>query len=301
MRLKRWASTASIAVATVLIIAKVMAFWVTNSVSLLSSLMDSAFDVLASGLTMLSIIHAATPADEDHRFGHGKLEALGALGQSIFITGASLFLLVEAVRRLIKPEVMHEAPVGIAVMVLSLVLTAVLVLFQRHVIRKTKSVAIAADGLNYKGDLLTNAGVILALILSHYTGWSYFDPLFALLVALVLLRNAYGILRDSADILMDKELPDADRKRIETLVTCHPDVESIHDLRTRSTGERIFIEFHLEMDGGMTLDRAHDITEELERILYAAYPKAEVMMHQEPAGIDDHRLDHSIAQTEKSK
>lgn len=294
-KLKRMAVTASISVGVILIVIKLAAFWITNSVSILSSLMDSFFDVLASGVAMMSILHAATPADRNHRFGHGKLEALGALGQAIFILGSSIFLLVESARRFISPETVREPAIGMAVIFISLLLTAGLVAFQRRVIRKTKSVALAADHLHYKGDLLMNLSVLTAIGLSSYTGWSYFDPIFAVAIGLTLIFGAYKIGKDSADILMDKELPQQEREKIKALVLAHDAVVSMHDLRTRSTGERIFIEFHLELDGGMTLNRAHDITEELEVILYEAFPKAEIMMHQEPAGIKDARIDDVIA------
>ncbi len=301
LRLKRMATGASISVATILIITKVTAFFMTNSVSLLSSLMDSFFDLLASLVTLLGVIHAASPADEDHRYGHGKLEALAALAQSVFVFGSSMFLLVESGRRFMTPEAVRDAEVGIGVMLLSIILTACLISFQKYVVRKTRSVAISADRLHYTGDLLTNAAVITALLLSQYTGWTYFDPIFAVIIACVLLRGAWGILISSADILMDKELPEEDRQKIEQIATAHPHVESIHDLRTRSTGDVVFIEFHVELDGEMTLSRAHDITEELEKKLYAAFPKSEILMHQEPAGIDDHRLDHVIAAPEGTK
>lgn len=294
IKLKRLATAASMSVATVLIITKVTAFFLTNSVSLLSSLMDSFFDLLASLVTMLGVIHAATPPDEDHRYGHGKLEALAALAQALFVLGSSLFLVVESIRRFITPETVRDAEIGIGVMLLSIILTGLLITFQKFVVKRTKSVAISADRLHYTGDLMMNAAVITALALSKFTGWIYFDPIFALLIAGVLLRGAWRILISSSDILMDKELPEKDRRRIEEIVTAHPHVESIHDLRTRSTGERIFIEFHVELDGQMTLNRAHDITEELENALYAAFPKSEILMHQEPAGIDDHRLDNMI-------
>jgi ferrous-iron efflux pump FieF len=144
-----------------------------------------------------------------------------------------------------------------------------------------------------------NLSVIAALGLSLATAWPYFDPLFAGVIALVLLRGAYGIVHESFDILMDRELPHEDRERIIAIVGAHPSVVSVHDLRTRSTGERVFIEFHIELDGDMTLNRAHDITEDIERLIYEAFPKAEVLMHQEPAGIEDHRLDNQIGDAEK--
>ena len=300
-RLKRMAATASIGVGVVLIIIKLAAFWLTNAVSILSSLMDSFFDVLASSVAMMSIMHAATPADRNHRFGHGKMEAVGAMGQAIFILGSSIFLLVESARRFITPEPISEPVIGMAVIFISLFFTAGLIVFQRYVIKKTKSVALAADHLHYKGDILMNLSVLAAIGLSAYTGWSYFDPIFAVGISLTLIYGAYKIGRESADILMDKELPREEREKIKALVLAHEAVVSIHDLRTRSTGERVFIEFHLELDGDMTLSRAHDITEELEVVLYAAFPKAEIMMHQEPAGIEDARIDDLIAAGRQKK
>ncbi len=294
-KLKRWATVASLSVATILIATKFIAFLLTDSVSLLSSLMDSTFDALASLVTMLSVIHAATPADEEHRFGHGKIEALAALGQAVFIFGSSAFLCFEAVRRFIDPQPVERVDIGIAVMVLSIVLTGFLIAFQQYVIRKTSSVAISADHLHYKGDLLMNLSVFAALVLSRYSSWPYFDPLMAVIISAALLYGARAISVESFGILLDKEISDEERQKIMTLVTAHPAAAAVHDLRTRNTGERIFIEFHLELDGSMTLDRAHDVTEEIEKILYEAFPKSEVLIHQEPAGLDDHRLDHKIS------
>jgi ferrous-iron efflux pump FieF len=292
--LRRWAAVASLGVGIILVAVKFAAFVMTDSVALLSSLMDSSFDAVASLITMLSIIHAATPADEEHRFGHGKLEALSALGQAVFIFGSAIFLIFESIRRCFTPMRVHDADIGIYVMVLSIVMTAVLIVFQMYVIKKTKSVAIAADHLHYKGDLLVNLSVFIALALSFYSPWPYYDPLFAGAIALGLLYGAYSITQESFDILMDKEIPNAERDRITALVTAHKGVSAIHDLRTRNTGERIFIEFHMEVDGTLTLNAAHAITEEVEKILYEAFPKSEVLIHQEPAGIDDHRLDNII-------
>lgn len=293
-QLKKWAATASLSVAIILITVKLFAYLVTDSVSLLSSLMDSTFDAVASLVTILSIIHAATPADEDHRFGHGKMEALAALTQAVFIFGSAAFLFFESIHRFIEPQRVREADIGIGVMIGSIVLTGLLVVFQNYVIRKTKSVAIAADHLHYKGDLLMNLGVFAALSLSYYSRWPYFDPLFATLIAVSLLWGAKSVSLEAFDILMDKELSPEQRDKIIACIRKHPAVRSVHDLRTRSSGERIFIEFHLELDGSMSLNRAHDVTEEIEKILYDAFPKSEVLIHQEPAGIDDHRLDDKI-------
>jgi ferrous-iron efflux pump FieF len=292
--LKKWAAVASLSVATILVAVKFMAFLMTDSVSLLSSLMDSSFDAFASLLTMLSVIHAATPADEEHRFGHGKLEALSALGQAVFIFGSAIFLLFECARRFVSPIAIHEPSIAISVMILSIVLTLALVCFQIYVIKKTQSVAISADYLHYKGDLLANLSVFAALVMSYYTKMKYIDPAFASIIGVTLLWGAFSITRQSFDILMDKEISPADRDKIMALVTAHKDVVAVHDLRTRTTGDRIFIEFHMEVDGTLSLNRAHVITEDIEKILYEAFPTSEVLIHQEPAGIDDHRLDNII-------
>lgn len=300
VKLRKWAAVASLSVATMLISVKFFAFLVTDSVSMLSSLMDSSFDALASLVTVFGIIHAATPADENHRFGHGKVEALAALAQAIFVFGSAGFLLVEAIRRIIYPHAVKDPHTGIYVMILSIVMTFALIVFQTYVIRRTKSVAITADHLHYKGDLLMNLGVFTALALSYYSDWPYYDAIFACLIAAVLLWGARSIFGESFDILLDKELPQADREKIMGIVTAHPAASAIHDLRTRSTGERIFIEFHLEIDGAMSLKKAHDVTEEIEKKLFEAFPKSEVIIHQEPAGIDDFRIDDAIVQQQQA-
>lgn len=293
--LKRWAAAASLSVATLLVTVKFFAYMVTDSVSLLSSLLDSGFDVAASLATLIGIARAASPADEEHRFGHGKIEALTALGQAIFICGSAFFLTFESLHRFFHPVPVQGVEMGIGVTIFSIVLTSVLIVFQRHVIAKTGSIAISADHLHYQGDLLLNLGVFAALALGYASGRTYFDPAFALLAAGILLWGARSIVRDAFDVLMDRELPEADREKILELAKKHPAVQSIHDLRTRSTGHRVFIEFHMEIDGAMTLRAAHDITEETEKLLYEAFPTAEVIIHQEPAGLDDHRMDHNIA------
>lgn len=294
LKLRRQVTIASLSVAMILIAAKLVAYIVTDSVSVMTSLLDSTFDAVASAVTMISVLHAATPADEEHRFGHGKIEALAALAQSIFIFGSAGYLFFEAAHRFVHPQPVKAAEVGIWVMLLSIVLTVILVKFQRYVIGRTQSVAIRADNFHYTGDLLMNLGVLAALALGLYYPWPYFDSLFAAGVSVALLVGAWKIARESYAILMDEELPAADREKIEALVKAHPRTRAIHDLRTRSNGQHIFIEFHLEMDGALTLSEAHDATEEIELMIYKAFPAAEVLIHQEPAGIDDHRLDHNL-------
>lgn len=294
--LRRWATYASVGVAATLILAKLGAYLATGSVSLLSSLIDSSTDLLASLVTLFGVRAALRPPDRAHRFGHGKAEALAALAQAAFVTGSAMFLAVEAVNRLVHPQPVAESQIGIGVMVLSIVLTAVLIAFQRHVVRATGSVAIGADRLHYSGDLLMNGAVIAALVLTRVTGWVLVDPLFALAIAAFLIHGASGIVAQALDVLMDRELPQADRDRVESIVMAHGAARGLHDLRSRNAGTHVFIELHLELDSDLTLSRAHDITDQIEHRLRDAFPNAEVLIHQEPAGLDDERLDQRITE-----
>jgi len=286
-RLARAATTASVAVAGVLIVAKFVAWMVTDSVALLSSLVDSAMDLLASFVNMVAVRHALRPADRQHRFGHGKVEPLAGLGQAAFIAGSAAFLIFEAVHRLIDPRPVMQGGVGIAVLVFAMLATGALVLFQRHVVARTGSTAIAADALHYKSDLLVNASVIVSLILASRLGWWWADPVFALAIAGYILKSAWEIARGAFDILTDREFPEAERERIKAIVREDARVMGVHDLRTRSTGTHPFIQLHMELDPQMPLLEAHEISDAAEARLLAAFPEAEIIVHQDPAGIDE--------------
>jgi ferrous-iron efflux pump FieF len=241
---------------------------------------------VASGLNLLAVRHALTPADEEHRFGHGKAEALAGLGQAAFIGGSAAFLLFQSLERLIKPEPVHESTLGLGVITASLVLTIALVLFQRYVIARTRSLAISADRLHYATDVATNLGVVLALVLAGLWGWQIADPLIGLAIALVIAWGSFSILRGSFDELMDREFDDAERARIKDIVNRHSAVVSLHDLRTRRAGHRSFIQLHLELPPTMSLLEAHRISDEVEDAIKAAFPDAEVLTHQDPAGVE---------------
>ncbi len=285
--LMRLATYASVSVATVLIAVKLGAWLTTHSVAMLSSLVDSLLDLAASVINLVAVRHALTPADREHRFGHGKVESIAGLGQAAFITGSAVFLLFEAGDRLIHPRPVENGAVGIGVMLFSIGLTLVLVQFQRYVVRKTGSVAVLADSLHYKSDLLVNAGVIVALGLSTQFGWHVLDPIFAIAIALYILSAAWEIVTNSFDMLLDREFADQERERIRALVMSHAEVRDMHDLRTRSSGTRSFIQLHLELDGEMTLLHAHEIADEVEAQIMAAYPNAEVIIHEDPEGIEE--------------
>jgi ferrous-iron efflux pump FieF len=285
-RLMRLATYASTAVAVTLILIKLVAWLSTDSVSLLATLIDSSLDALASLINLLAVRHALMPADKKHRFGHGKAEALAGLGQSMFIAGSAGFLVLEAFSRLIHPQPVGFIGVGIGVMVFSIVATLFLLAFQRHVIRKTGSTAIKADELHYRTDLLVNGSVIVALLLASH-GWPGFDPVFALGIAAYIIYSSWQIARESVQHLMDEELPDEDRQRIIDTVLKHPHTRGMHDLRTRRSGTTCFIQLHLELDDQLPLIKAHRISDQVEYKLHKLFPDAEIIIHEDPASINE--------------
>ena len=288
-RLRRGATYASVAVAMVLIAVKFAAWLDTGSVALLSSLINSLLDLVASIVNLLAVRHAMSPADREHRFGHGKAEPLAVLGQSAFIIGSALLLLAEAVRRMIAPAAVHNPPAGIAVMVFSIAVTVALVFYQRHVVRRTGSIAITADELHYRGDLILNGSVIAALVLGAISGLDILDPLFGAAIGIWIIYSAAKLARLSLVQLMDRELPDDEREKIREIALSHPEVAAAHDLRTRVAGPTAFIQIHIEMDGRMSLLRAHEVSDDVEMRLRAAYPNAEIIIHQDPEGVEEPR------------
>jgi ferrous-iron efflux pump FieF len=288
-RLMRLAAYASVTTAATLIVVKIGAWWLTDSVSLLSSLIDSLLDATASLIMLFAVRAATTPADEEHRFGHGKAEALASLAQAALITGSSIFLLFEALHRLAVPQPIAQGNIGIAVMVFSIVMTLALTRFQAYVVRQTGSLAIESDSIHYLSDLLMNSAVILALVLVAHFGWQLADPLFAIGIAAFILYSAGRIGWRAYHMLMDRELPAEDQERIREIVLGHGDVRGLHDLRTRRAGPQVFIQLHVEMDGGMSLYRAHAVADAVEADLQTAFPNAEVIIHQDPSLLEEER------------
>jgi len=286
-RLMRLATYASLSVAVTLIIAKTLAWMVTDAVSLLATLIDSTLDALASLVNLFAVRHALTPADKEHRFGHGKAEALAGLAQSAFVAGSAGFLLLEAGRRLLHPAPLESWGPGVAVMVFSIVATLGLLLFQRHVIRRTGSTAIKADALHYRADFLVNGSVIIALWLAG-TGWGGFDALIAIGIALYILYSAWEIVRQALDDLMDRELPLEEREAIKQIAISHPEVVGLHDLRSRRSGMATFLQLHIEVEDDLTLVEAHKVSDEVEWKLQQAYPTAEIIIHIDPVSVVPH-------------
>lgn len=300
-RLRRLATYASVCVALALIIIKLAAYLLTDSVAMLSSLLDSTLDLIGAGVTVFGVANALRPPDRDHRYGHGKAEPLAALAQAAFIAGSSVLLTYEAISRFYHPHKLEHEILGYTVMILAIVLSLFLVGFQHYVTRRTGSMAIGADKLHYIGDLAVNFMVIAAFALYQMTGIEWFDPLFAILVAAGLIYSAHHISWHALNVLMDRELPDSDREKIMSIVRARPMVRGIHDLRTRTDGERIFIEFHLELDENMTLKVAHQVDDAIMNDIRKAFPNADITIHQDPAGIVEERLDKQIEVREAQK
>ncbi|HEX6441877.1 MAG TPA: cation diffusion facilitator family transporter [Stellaceae bacterium] len=286
-RLRLRAIYASLAVAAVLIAAKLIVWIGTGSVALLSSLVDSFVDAAASLVNFFAVRQAIVPADREHRFGHGKAEPLAALGQSAFLVGSAVLLMFEAVRRLVSPAPVDDAAAGIGVMVFSIAVTIALVAYQRHVVKRTGSLAINADELHYRGDLFLNLGVIAALAIGSWFAVPVLDPLFGAGVGLWIIYSAVKIANLSLTQLMDHELPDEERARVRAIAESHPEVTAVHDIRTRVAGPTAFIQLHIEMDGAMNLLHAHEVSDEVEAQLQRAFPHAEIMIHEDPAGIEE--------------
>jgi ferrous-iron efflux pump FieF len=280
-RLLRLATYASVTTATILIAVKLAAALLTGSVSVLASLVDSMMDVAASIINLLAVHYSLQPPDHDHRFGHGKAEPLAGLVQAAFIAGSAVFLILHAVDRLLHPQPLNDALVGVGVLLFAIVATGVLLLFQHHVIRRTNSTAIRADALHYATDLLTNGATIAALGLAML-GWPVADPVFAIGIALYILYSAGQIGYEAIQLLMDHELPPEVHARIKEIVRAHSLVRGVHDVRTRRSGQTYFIQLHLMLDDRMPLVEAHRVADEVEAALVAAFPNADVLIHEDP-------------------
>ncbi|MCE3230940.1 MAG: fieF [Alphaproteobacteria bacterium] len=276
------ATYSAVVVAALLIGAKSFAWMLTSSLSLQASLIDSLLDMVTSIMNLLVVRQALKPADAEHRFGHGKAEALGGLGQSAFIAGSAVWLIIDALHRLVSPRPLQESGTGSIVMLIAIVLTLLLVLYQRYVIKQTRSLAISADSLHYVGDLYTNIGVLISLNVSVLLGWTRLDSLVGAGIAGYILYTSWSIGRRSLDVLMDRELPDKARLRIMEIALKDPRVWGVHDLRTRSAGLQDFIQMHLDMDEKLSLLEAHDVANTVELALQEAFPHAEIIIHQDP-------------------
>lgn len=288
-RLLRRVTAASVSVALLLIVLKLGATISTNAISLMASLIDSTMDLFASLVTLIAVRIALQPPDEDHRFGHGKAEPLAALAQATFIAGSGAFLFLEAIQRLIRPQPIDAANWGIAVMLVSMIATAGLLVFQRYVIRKTNSPAIKADAAHYSTDFLINAATIGALWLAHQ-GMEWIDPIFGTLVGSFVLLSAWRVGRTALDQLMDREVLDGSETKIHTLATAHDKVFAADHIRTRMAGRTMIIQLYIYLKNDLDLAHAHLIGDEVAERIQIEFPGADVLIHEEPYRPDEHKI-----------
>lgn len=286
-RLTARAAFASVAVALLLLALKGYAAWRTGSVAMLGSVADTGLDLIASLVTLWGVHVAAAPADREHRFGHGKAEALAALFQVVLIAISAVGIAIRAVGRLLEGATTADAEYGIAVSILALGLTLALIAYQRRIIAATGSVAIRADNVHYQSDLLLNGSVIAALVLDQYLGVPGADPLFGVAIALWLLWGAWRSAGLAIDQLMDKEWPEEKRRRFLAVAAQHPELKGIHDLRTRTSGAHDFVQFHVWVAPDISVAAAHRVMDEVEAKLAAEFPGVEILIHPDPQGHRD--------------
>ena len=285
-RLMRLATVASMSTALILIVAKFLAWRLTDSVSMLSSLVDTSLDLVSSLVTFLAVRQALVPPDDDHRFGHGKAEGLAGLIQAGFIAASGCALLVAIVERLGNPKQVREEGIGLAVSALAIGLTLCLVAFQKYVVRRSGSLAINADMAHYSTDLVATLVTGAAVFLSGLLDQPLIDSGVAALVALYLMHGAWNVARESLDVLMDRELPAEDGRKIEAIARAHPGAKDAHDLKTRSSGLTKFIQLHIEVDRDLSVVLGHAIGLEVQAEIARAFPGAEIIIHVDPSPLE---------------
>lgn len=283
-RMTQRAALASVAVALILLTLKAAAYWDTGSVAVLGSLADTGLDLVASLVTLMGVRWAAMPADNDHRFGHGKAEALAALFQVMLITGAAIGIAWESIHRLGGGHETRAPETGIGVSVIAIVLCLALVVYQKRVIARTGSLAIGTDNIHYQSDLFLNLSVIVALVLDQYLGFSGADPVFGIGIAVWLAWSAWSSASAAVDNLMDKEWPIEERQHFLEVASKHPKLRGIHDMRTRSSGSMRFVQFHASVDPNMTVIQAHAVMDEIEAELMKEFPGVDILIHPDPVG-----------------
>ena len=287
--LVRSASIASLLVASTLIVLKSYGWITTTSVSLLGSLADSLIDFLASVFVFVAISYSMLPADAKHRFGYDKSEGLAAFVQSLFIGISGIYVCFEATKRLLNPSQISQPSIAIWIILVSIVLTLALVMYQKYVVKKTKSIAIESDQYHYLTDTFINFSVLFSIVITGWTRFVFIDALVGLLISGVVLYTSVTLLKKSFKILLDQEIQSEDRDRIREIALDHPKVLGFHDLRTRDTGRKYIIQFHLELDPNMSLLESHEITDEVTDNVLKVYPDSELIIHTDPLGIDEER------------
>lgn len=283
-RLVTMAAWTATIVATLLLIVKVITWWVTGSVSLLASLIDSMLDIAASVVNLIVVRYSLQPADKEHTFGHGKAESLAALAQAMFISGSAVFLILNGVERFFRPQDLQSPELGVYVSLFAMLMTFGLVMFQKRIVRMTGSQAIAADSLHYQTDLYMNGAIMVALGLSYF-GVTQADAVFAVGIGIFILYSAFKMVSEAIQTLLDRKLPDEELEQIRQECLKVEGVLGVHQLRTRMSGPTRFIQLHLELNDHLPLIEAHHIADEAEANLLALFPEADVLIHQDPLSV----------------
>lgn len=292
--LKKLAVFAGVFLAVTLILFKIYAFVKTGSLAVFSSLADSVTDLFASMVSFVAIYFASKPATKNHRFGYGKCEALSALLQAIFVGASGIFVVIDGIKRLISPIIINQPSVAIFVMLFSIFSTLILVVFQTIIANKTNSLALKAERAHYIVDFLTNGTVIISLLFVKYFNFYYFDVIAALFISIYLLYNAYVLAAESIEQITDIELSPEIKKQIEKIVINSEGIRGMHDFRSRNLGGIFYFEMHLEIDGNLPLSKAHYLSDIVENKILDLYPNSQILIHQDPYGIKEDRLDHKI-------
>ena len=283
-RLIKIASYASVTTAVIIMLAKSYAWLATESQSILASLIDSLLDISSSAINLIAIRFSLLPADDNHRFGHEKFQDLAIFSQSMFFFASCLFTLFSSSKSLFSGSELVNLELGANVMYFCVFLTFILVCFQSYVISKTKSKIISADKLHYFSDFITNIAVIISIYLSA-TFW-YIDALAGIGISLYVMYASYRLFREAIRNLADEEFPQKEKDKILSIVSNYNQVKGIHELKTRYAASKPFIQFHLELDGNITLYRSHEMADKLMKDLLQEFPEAEITIHQDPAGLE---------------
>ena len=287
--LVRSASIASLLVASTLIVLKYYGWVATNSISLLGSLADSLIDFLASVFVFIAISYSLLPADAKHRFGYDKSEGLAAFIQSLLIGISGIYVCFEAITRLLNPSQINQPNIAIWIILVSIALTIALIIYQKYVVKKSQSMAIESDQYHYLTDTFINLSVLFSIVITGWTRFTFIDAVVGLLISGVVLYTAFILLKKSFKILLDQEIQSSHRDQIRKIALQHPQVLGFHDLRTRDTGRKYIIQFHLELDPKMSLLESHKITDEVTDNILDVYPNSELIIHTDPLGIDEAR------------
>ncbi len=281
-RLMRIASILSVATALFLAGLKAITFFVTGSVAILSSLFDSIQDMMTSLVNLIAVREATMPADKQHRFGHGKAQALGGLFQGFIITGAAIILFKESVERFFYPQPVQEVNFGLIITGIAIVLTIMLVQFQKYVIRKTNSLSIKADLTHYAGDIIMNIGVGVSILVSYLAKWYFVDALFGIVVSVYLIYSVLSVFKEAMNMLMDAEVSPDVRKQIKQIACSVEGVFDCFDLKTRLSGNEMIVQFSVSLDDNLTLFQAHNKIDEIEAVIHRQFPDMQLIIHPEP-------------------